>query len=67
MTLEEGACVAWLHDLLKPDVTEVLMCEPRKNALLKAGNKNARIDARKLVELLGSGLPPPVYHGEGGV
>ncbi len=31
---------------------EVLVCDPRKNALLKAGNKNDRIDARKLADLL---------------
>ena len=52
MTFEEGTCAAWLHDLLKPHVTQVLVCDPRKNALLKAGNKNDRIDARKLADLL---------------
>jgi hypothetical protein len=31
VTLEEGTCAAWLHDLLKPHVTEVLVCNPRKN------------------------------------
>ncbi|MBZ5667949.1 MAG: transposase [Acidobacteriia bacterium] len=67
VTLEEGTCAAWLHDLLKPHVTEVLVCNPRKNALLKVGNKNDRIDARKLAELLRSGLLSPVYHGENGV
>jgi hypothetical protein len=30
----------------------VLACDPRKNALLKTGNKRDRIDARKLSELL---------------
>ena len=45
VTLEEGTCAAWLHDLLKPHVTEVLVCDPRKNALLKAGKKNDWIDA----------------------
>ena len=67
VTLEEGTCAAWLHDLLKPHVTEVLVCDPRKNALLKAGNKNDRIDARKLADLLRTGLLSPVYHGENGV
>jgi hypothetical protein len=38
-----------LHDLLKPHVTLVLVWDPRKNALLKAGHKNDRIDARKLI------------------
>jgi hypothetical protein len=29
-----------LRDLLKPEVAEVLVSNPRKNALLKIGNKN---------------------------
>jgi transposase len=67
VTLEEGTCAAWLHDLLKPHVAGVLVCDPRKNALLKSGNKNDRIDARKLADLLRSGLLSPVYHGDSGV
>src|SRR5207245_11130843 len=67
VTFEEGTCAAWLHDLLKPHVAKVVVCDPRKNALLKAGNKNDRIDARKLADLLRSGLLSPVYHGENGV
>jgi outer membrane protein OmpA-like peptidoglycan-associated protein len=27
VTLEEGTCAAWLHDLLKPHVAQVLVCE----------------------------------------
>jgi transposase len=67
VTFEEGTCAAWLHDLLKPHVTQVLVCDPRKNALLKEGNKNDRIDARKLASLLRGGLLSAVYHGENGV
>src|SRR5713101_7874177 len=44
VTFEEGTCAAWLHDLLKPHVTQVLVCDPRKNALLKVGNKSDRIE-----------------------
>jgi hypothetical protein len=29
-----------------------LVCDPRKNALLKVGNKSDRMDSRKLAELL---------------
>jgi hypothetical protein len=36
----------------------------RKDALLKAGNKDDRIDARTLAELLRSNLLGSVYHGE---
>jgi transposase len=67
ITFEEGTCAHWLHDLLKPHVSRVVVCDPRKNALLKAGNKNDRIDARKLADLLRSGLLSPVYHGENGI
>jgi len=67
VTFEEGTCAAWLHDLLKPHVTEVLVCNPRKNALLKVGNKSDRIDARKLAELLYLNKLSSVYHGENGV
>ena len=67
MTFEEGTWATWLYDLLKPHVTKVVVCDPRKNALLKAGNKSDRIDARKLAELLRAGLLRPVYHGETGL
>ncbi|MGD1158708.1 MAG: transposase, partial [Terriglobia bacterium] len=67
VTLEEGTWAAWLHDLLQPHVTRVLVCDPRKNALLKAGNKSDRIDAHKLAELLYMNKLNPVYHGEQGI
>ena len=67
VTFEEGTSAAWLYDLLKPRVAKVVVCDPRKNALLKAGNKSDRIDARKLADLLRCGLLSPVYHGESGV
>jgi hypothetical protein len=60
VTFEEGTCAAWSYDLLKPHVAKLLVCNPRKNALLKVGNKSDhRIDARKLAELLrGNHLKP---------
>ena len=67
VTFEEGTWAAWLHDLLQPHVTRVLVCDPRKNALLKVGNKNDRIDARKLSELLYLNKLSSVYHGEPGI
>ena len=67
VTLEEGTWAAWLYDLLRPHVNEVLVCDPRKNALLKTGNKSDRIDARKLADLLYLNKLTPVYHGEHGV
>jgi len=64
LTFEEGTHSAWLYDLLVRRVTRVVVCDPRKNTLLKSGNKNDTIDARKLAELLRAGLLSPVYHGE---
>jgi hypothetical protein len=67
VSFEEGTWAGWLHDLLKPHVTEVLVCDSRKNALLRVGNKNDREDARKLSELLFLNKLHPVYHGETGI
>ena len=67
VTFEEGTWAAWLYDLLKPYVTNVVVCDPRRNALLKEGSRNDRIDARKLAELLRTNLLSPVYHGEKGL
>ncbi len=67
VTFEEGTWAAWLYDLLKPHVAKLVVCNPRKNALLKHGNKSDRIDARKLADLLRLNDLEPVYHGETGV
>lgn len=64
---EEGTWAAWLYDLLQPQVEQVLVCDPRRNALLKEGNKSDKIDARKLADLLRTGMLRPVYHGEHGL
>jgi hypothetical protein len=31
MTFEEGTWAAWLYDLLKPHVTKLVVCDPRRN------------------------------------
>jgi transposase len=67
VTFEEGTWAAWLYDLMKPRVTEVVVCNPRKNALLKTGNKGDKIDARKLAELLRLNNLKSIYHGENGI
>ena len=38
VTLEEGTWAAWLYDVVKPHVHEIVVCNPRRNALLKEGN-----------------------------
>lgn len=67
VTFEEGTAAAWLYELLRPHVEELIVCNPRKNALLRSGNKTDRIDARKLAELLRHGSLSAVYHGEQGL
>jgi transposase len=67
VTWEEGTWAAWLYDLLQPQVEKVLVCDPRRNALLKEGSKNDKVDAQKLSDLLRTGMLRPVYHGENGL
>ena len=67
VTLEEGTSAAWLYDWLKPHVTKLVGCDPRKNASLREGNQNDRIDARRLAELLRLDHLHPVYHGAHGL
>ncbi len=67
VTFEEGTWAAWLYDLLKPHVAKIVVCNPRRNALLKEGSKSDRIDARKLAELLRGNQLQSVYHGEHGL
>lgn len=65
LAFEEGTQAAWLYDLLKPLVSELVVCDPRK--LRKdGGNKNDRVDARKISRLLRMGELSGVYHGEHG-
>jgi transposase len=67
VTFEEGTWAAWLYDLLQPHVTKVVVCDPRRNALLQEGNQNDRVDARKLAELLHNNHLRSVYHGDHGL
>ena len=67
ITWEEGTWAAWLYDLLQPHVHQVLVCNPRRNALLTEGSKNDKVDAGKLADLLRTGMLRPVYHGEHGL
>lgn len=63
VTFEEGTQAAWLYEVIRPLVAEVIVCNPRENKLLKAGNKSDRIDVAKLGKLLRLGELQPVYQG----
>jgi transposase len=67
VTFEEGTQASWLYDIVQPLVSKVVVCDPRQNRLLAAGNKSDRIDAQKLAELLRNGSLRGVYHGDNGV
>jgi transposase len=67
VTWEEGTWAAWLYDLLQPHVQHIVVCNPRRNALLKEGNKSDKVDAGKLADLLRTRMLRPVYHGENGL
>src|SRR3981189_3740498 len=67
LTFEEGTWAGWLYDLLKPHVTELVVCNPRKIALLKDGSKSDRIDAHKLADAFSMTQLTRAYHGEHGL
>jgi transposase len=67
VTWEEGTWAAWLYDLLQPQVQHIVVCNPRRNVLLKEGSKSDKVDAGKLADLLRSGMLRAVYHGENGL
>jgi len=62
-TFEETTQAAWLYEVIRAYVTEVIVCDPRRNKLLEDGSKADKVDARKLAELLRAGLLRSVYHG----
>src|SRR5213594_996812 len=67
VTFEETTQAAWLHDVIRHFVTEVVVCDPRRNKLLAEGSKSDKVDARKLADLLRTGMLRSVYHGENGL
>src|SRR3989441_11779848 len=67
VTFEEGTQANWLHEVVRSLVTAVVVCDPRHNKLLQSGNKNDRVDAQKLAELLRNRSLRAVYHGDNGV
>src|SRR6516165_7293751 len=66
VTFEETTQAAWLYDVMRHVVAEVIVCDPRHNKLLSEGSKGDKIDARKLADLLRTGMVRRVYHGQEG-
>jgi transposase len=56
VAFEEGSMAGWLWRNLKGSADEVIVCDPRRNALVaKEGDKDDPIDAEKLNDLYRSG------------
>lgn len=61
LTFEECELSSWLYELLRPEVEELIVCNPVANKDYKK-IKTDKMDARKLSKLLRGGFLIPVYH-----
>lgn len=61
VAFEVGTQSAWLHEILKPLVSSITVCDVRGKK--QRGNKNDRIDAHKLATWLRMGDLKAVYQG----
>jgi transposase len=65
LTFEEGPLADWLFRELRHSVDELIVCDPRRNALVaKDGDKDDPIDAGKLCDLFIGGYLRAVHHSE---
>jgi hypothetical protein len=65
LTFEEGPLASWLYRNLKADADRLVVCDPRKNALVaKDGDKDDPIDAGKLNDLQIGGFLRKVHHND---
>ena len=58
VAFEEGTQAQWVHDVLQPHAERVVVWRARD----LGGNKNDRVDADRLSELLRAGMLTPVFH-----
>jgi transposase len=61
VAFEEGTQAQWLHDLLRPRVQRVVVCDRRGER--RQGSHRDKLDADKLSDLLRRGGLRVVYHG----
>jgi hypothetical protein len=65
LTFEEGPLADWLARNLRPHVERVVVCEPRRNALIaKDSDKDDPIDAERLARLLRGGYLKEVHQAQ---
>ena len=63
VTFEETTQASWLYEVVRSFVAQVIVCDPRHNKVLSEGSKGDKVDARKLADLLRTGMLRTVYHG----
>jgi len=61
LTFEECELSHWLYGIVKPEVDELIICNPVANESYKKA-KNDKIDARKLAKMLRGDYLVPVFH-----
>ena len=65
LALEESTLAHWAAQVAKPYVADVLICDPRHNALIYGGAvKRDPVDTQKLCRLLRFGELKRVYHAQ---
>jgi transposase len=65
LTFEEGPLADWLARNLREHVDRLIVCEPRRNALIaKESDKDDPIDAERLAQLLRGGYLKEVHQAE---
>jgi transposase len=62
MVIEEGPLADWLCRHLGPYVDEMVSSDPHRNALIASGDKDDKIDWRKLAHLYRTGMVRTVHH-----
>jgi transposase len=65
LTFEEGPLADWLARSLRPHVERLIVCEPRRNALIaKESDKDDPVDAERLAQLLRGGYLKEVHQAQ---
>ena len=63
VTLEETTQAQWLYEVISPRVSELVVCDPKKNKKTRGESKGDRKDAVDLAERLRLGNLGSVWHG----
>ena len=67
LALEESSLADWLSGALRDYVNELIVCDPRQNALIsRSAHKDDREDAYNLCRLARLGELKPVFHSDEG-